>query len=379
MFKKISLLVIVITLIFALSLSASALKVSADAAVLIEANSKEVIFGKNENKKRSMASTTKIMTALITLEEGRHNDVVVTTKDMVSVEGTSMGLIEGDSVTMKSLVYGMLPPSGNDAANVAAISIAGTTASFAKRMNERAAQIGMKNTNFVTPSGLDHKDHYSTAYDMALLGAQAIKNPEFRSICSSRSTRLSYGNPPYLRTLTNHNSLLKRYKYAIGIKTGFTKKSGRCLVSAAEKDGVLLIAVTLRAPNDWDDHIKMFDYGFSKYERVKLDSNLEQYSLKVVGGDVKKVPVKCAYHPEFTAKLDSDVKIKRTIEIKHFEYAPIIEGDIVGVAKYYDGRTLVCEVPIIASLSVDMTGEEIKENKDVKKDSFFEKFFGGKD
>lgn len=158
-----------------------------------------------------------------------------------------MGLKEGDMVSLRALAVGMLLSSGNDAANAAAVKIAGSIDAFVMRMNARAKLIGMENTVFETPSGLDEGEHGSTAYDMALLAREALQNEDFLKICSSYNMSISYGNPPYKRSLTNHNRLLKLYENAIGVKTGFTKKAGRCLVSAAEKDGMRLIAVTLNA------------------------------------------------------------------------------------------------------------------------------------
>ncbi|NCC86964.1 MAG: D-alanyl-D-alanine carboxypeptidase [Clostridia bacterium] len=364
-----------------LSIDASALDVSAKSAALIETSSKEILYGKNENDKLPMASTTKIMTSLLTLESGIKNDAIIVNEDMLKVEGTSMGLLPGDSVALKDLVYGMLLASGNDAANVAAITVGGgDLEKFALLMNERAQQIGMKNTNFVTPSGLDEEGHYSTAYDMAILGATAISNPEFRSICSSKSVRISYGNPPYLRTLTNHNRLLNTYDSAIGIKTGFTKKSGRCLVSAAEKDGVTLVAVTLNAPNDWADHIKMFDYGFSQYKSVDLDSDLSNVFLNVVGAKDCKVALQCASQPQVTLKIAQSEQVVRIIELSHFEYAPINQGKIVGKASYYIEDELVCETPIITAQAVDSNIKILENKQPIKKEkksfikNFFEKF-----
>ena len=363
-----------------LSIDSSALDVSAKSAALIEASNKEILYGKNENDKLPMASTTKIMTSLLTLESGIKNDGILVTEDMLKVEGTSMGLLPGDTVAVKDLVYGMLLASGNDAANVAAITVGGDLEEFALLMNERAQQIGMKNTNFVTPSGLDEEGHYSTAYDMALLGAKAISNPEFRAICCSKSVRISYGNPPYLRTLTNHNRLLKTYDSAIGIKTGFTKKSGRCLVSAAEKDGVTLVAVTLKASNDWADHIKMFEYGFSQYKSVALDSDLSNVFLDVVGAKDCKVALQCATQPQVTLKISQGEQVIRIIELSHFEYAPINLGKIVGKASYYIEDELVCETPIITAQAVDSNIKTLENKQLIKKEkksfikNFFEKF-----
>ena len=209
----------------------------ARAWVLMDADSGRILAGKDADTAYPMASTTKIMTSLLAAQSGKLHDEITVSKEMILVEGTSMGLLPGDSVSLYELIYGMLLPSGNDAANVTAYYLGGNVENFVKKMNAKAKEIGMENTNFVTPSGLDDEMHYSTAYDMALLGRYAVGDPVFRSVCSSKKASLSYGNPPYKRTLYNHNRLLESYKYALGIKTGFTKKSGRCLVSYAEKDG----------------------------------------------------------------------------------------------------------------------------------------------
>lgn len=307
----------------------------------------EVLYSVNPDSQLPMASTTKIMTSLLAIEECTPTREITVTDEMVSVEGTSMGLLGGDKVTLSALVTGMLLQSGNDAAHTVACVLGGGQTGFAEIMNARAKQLGMKNTNFVTASGLDAQEHYSSAYDMALLACEAIKNPEFRSICSQKYARLCYGNPPYMRTLTNHNRLLWSYDDAIGIKTGFTKKSGRCLVSAAERGGVLLVAVTLRASDDWNDHIRMHEYGFSKAVGVPLDSDLSGVALKVVGGDKSFVSVKLAQEPG--AVFTGDVpQIERRVHMRTFEYAPLAAGDIVGCVRYYANGSLVCESAIVA-------------------------------
>ena len=373
--KKIAITLLIVMISILLSFSVEALDVSARSAVLIEAESKDVIYEKNCHQKLPMASTTKIMTSLLTLESGALNQKVVPTKEMLMVEGTSMGLLPGDTVTVKGLVYGMLLSSGNDAANVAALKVGGSLENFSRLMNKRAKQIGMMDTNFVTPSGLDAPGHHSTAYDMALLGAEAINNVEFRSICSARSARISYGNPPYQRTLSNHNSLLKKYPYAIGIKTGYTKKSKRCLVSAAEKDGVTLVAVTLNAPNDWDDHEKMFEYGFSQYKSVLLDNDVSDLSIKVIGSVTKSVPVQCNDEPQITIKGDDNPEIVKRVELRKFEYAPISQCEVVGTIKYFIGDKLMCESPIVTAESAESNTivKEVKPKRHIIRD-FFEKF-----
>lgn len=327
------------------------LGLSAQASVVIEANSGRIIYGNNQDERLSMASTTKIMTSLLALENCELDIEFCVTDKMVQVEGTSMGLVDGDYVTMRAIVYGMLLQSGNDAANVAAYMMSGSIEEFSKLMNERASRIGMKNTNFVTPSGLDAEDHYSTAYDMALLGAEAIKNDDFAEICSTKSASVSYGNPAYKRTLSNHNKFLSQYEGAFGIKTGFTKKSGRCLVTAVERNGITLVAVTLNAPDDWNDHAKLYDYAFSKVELYNLDADLSDVSLRLIGSDCDNIAVACT-QPTAVLFVGEDKKVKRKILLKSFEYAPIESGSVVGSVRYYLDDELICEEPITVSRDV---------------------------
>ncbi len=347
------------------------LSVSAQAAVLMCAESGEVIFQRNPDKKLSMASTTKIMTSLIALEAGVPNKEITVTKEMVSVEGTSMGLLAGDRVSMKELVYGMLLQSGNDAANTVATVIGGSPEGFAVMMNERAKKIGMKNTNFVTASGLDDDEHYSTAYDMALLACECLKNPEFVNICSDKSERLTYGNPPYARTLTNHNKLLRSYPDTIGIKTGFTKKSGRCLVSAAKRNGVTLVAVTLNAPNDWSDHREMLDYGFGVCKSALLTCDLTGAEIKVFGSDKLSVPVEIAGE---TVGFQSD-NTKCEVFLKPYLYAPVEKGQTVGMAVFSHNGKVTAEILLVASDSAERISAPKTENNKEKEDGFFTKLF----
>lgn len=353
--KKIFSIVCVFILLFNIctiqSFAESQLVLSAKSAVIICAETGEVIYSKNMNECLSMASTTKIMTAILALEYGADDEYITVTKEMISVEGTSMGLKDGDSVSLKTLVKGMLLKSGNDAANAVANIVGGDIPSFVKMMNEKAKEIGMHSTSFETPSGLDGENHYSTAFDMAILGAYAINNPEFRSICSAESMIVNYGLPPYRRVLTNHNKLLSMYEGAFGIKTGFTKKSGRCLVSAVEKDGKTLVAVTLDAPDDWDDHIKMYDYAFEKVSSVKLNTETQNVKLKIVGGTKKEIKVKATEIPTVTTAI-SNLRYSAEILIKQFEYAPVEVGEIIGKIVYYANNVKIAETDLIASESV---------------------------
>lgn len=323
----------------------AAIGVSAEAAVLMCADNGEVIYAVNEHKQLSMASTTKIMTSLLLLEEKTPFREVVVTKQMASIEGTSMGLLPGDTVDFDALAHGMLLASGNDAANTAAIVLGGNAENFAVMMNRRADEIGMDNTNFVTASGLDDEEHYSTAYDMALLACEALENPEFRSICAKKTATLCYGNPPYSRTLTNHNRLLWSYSHTIGVKTGFTKKSGRCLVSAAERDGITLVAVTLNDRDDWNDHINMFEYGFSQVKKSEVFPDLSSVLLPVVGSDASSVTVELDSVPAIVSNFPVEYKVY----LRQFEYAPINSGECVGYVEYISNGKVCGQSSIVAS------------------------------
>lgn len=340
--------------------------VSASCAALMVAETGELIYGKNEHDRRSMASTTKIMTSLLAIEALTPQRKITVSADMLNVEGTSMGLLPGDTVTLEGLVYGMLLQSGNDAANVTAITLGGSVENFVSMMNNRAAEIGMNDTHFETPSGLDSKEHYSTAYDMALLGCTAIKNPEFASVCSQKSAVVCYGNPPYRRTLTNHNRLLRIYDDAVGIKTGFTKKSGRCLVSAAKRGGVTLVAVTLNAPDDWNDHSKMLEYGFSVVEHHEVDTDISAVLLNIVGGESEKVPLKLSRPLRYISRKGEAAQAEQKISLKKFEYAPIEENAVVGSVELMIDGKVVDRAEILTAAAVQARKVEPKEPKKEK-------------
>ncbi|MCI8554242.1 MAG: D-alanyl-D-alanine carboxypeptidase, partial [Clostridiales bacterium] len=211
------------------SVCAEPFGVSASSAILYEPELGRVLYEKDIHTPRPMASTTKIMTALLGLERCAPETEITVPDAAVRVEGTALGLRGGDKITMRDLITGLLLVSGNDAANTVAYAVSGGIPAFAEEMNRRAAEIGMKDTTFVTPSGLDEGEHSSSAYDMALLAAEAMKNELFADICARQSAVVSFGNPMREISIRNHNRLLSLYDGAVGIKTGFTKKSGRCL------------------------------------------------------------------------------------------------------------------------------------------------------
>jgi D-alanyl-D-alanine carboxypeptidase/D-alanyl-D-alanine carboxypeptidase (penicillin-binding protein 5/6) len=344
---------------------ASAVSVSAKSAILINADTLEVLYSKAEHERRGIASTTKILTSLIALEYGVPQKEITASKEAVTVEGTSIGLKAGDKITLIALVYGMLLESGNDAANVTAFAISGNITSFAKVMNSYAKNIGMTNSNFTNPSGLTDKNHYSTAFDMALLTSVAIKNPVFRKIASTESAVIDFGVPEVSRKLTNHNRLLKEYDGVFGVKTGYTKASGRCLVTACEKNGVTLIAVTLNAYDDWNDHKKLYDYGFSLFNISVNAPELKNVKIPVVCSNKKSVSVDFAYEVNFNTNKD----LKSEIYIKNYLYPPVKKGDIVGEIVFKDSENnIVKTIPLI---SVDNANALYKENE--KENNILEK------
>ena len=343
----------------------SAVSTSAKAAILINGDTLEVIHQENADKRLPMASTTKIMTGLILAEYGDFNKEITVTAEMIRVEGTSMGLLAGDKVTLHDLLYGLMLSSGNDAANVIAYVIGGTCDGFVKLMNQKAAELGLDNTHFETPSGLDGAEHYTTARDLAKLSAYAMKNQEFYKAVSSKSATLNYGNPPYRRTLTNHNKLLKMFDGAVGVKTGFTKKSGRCLVSAAKKDGKFVIAVTLSDPNDWQDHINLLNYGLNKVELYEITPEINRCNIPVIGAKKGELSVEIKSQTFSTVKKED---IICQINLPRFVYAPIKKGEKIGEAVYKNQNGVIKTVDIKSAENINVLKEkptfinEFKEN-----------------
>lgn len=317
---------------------AGELSTSAQASVLICADNGKVLYSHNMNTRLKMASTTKLMTALLTLESAKKDNRVVTFKENMIEKGSSMYLKVGEKLRLEDLCVGMLLPSGNDASTCSAVSLAGSKENFAKLMNSRAEKIGMKNTNFVTPSGLDDPHHYSTAYDMALLMKECLKNKKFCEISGSVSRTVSFVSPKD-KTVTyqNHNRLLSSYEYCISGKTGYTESAGRCLVTASRKNGVTLIAVTLNDRNDWEDHTSLYEYGFSKVHSQAFSK--KTITQSVVGGakDFVKLNIE---GKSFITNSKKD-KITLKILVDPFAYAPINKGDRAGLVLYCkNGRVI---------------------------------------
>ncbi len=333
---------------------------SAKSAILVDAESGRVLLEQNGYSRLPMASTTKIMTALTALENMDCGTEITVSDAAVGIEGSSIYLYAGEKLTLEQLLYAILLESANDAAAAVAIAVGGSIEGFAELMNQTADKIGLENSNFENPHGLDSENHYTTAYDLARLTAYALQNETFRKIVSTYRAEIPQGEGG-ARLLINHNKLLKNYEGAIGVKTGFTKKSGRCLVSAAERGGVCLIAVTLSAPNDFDDHAKMLDYGFSRLEHITLADIGEISSLlPVINGTVSEITVKNHDSLALTLEKYGMTGAVCAVELPRFVFAPVCVGDVLGRAVFYNQNGDILG-------SVDLIAEESSENIAYKK------------
>ena len=364
--RRISVLALILCLLLpSLSLPALATpsttgepSVSAQAALLMEWESGETVFSKNADTPLPMASTTKIMTALVACELATPDTLITVDVRAVGVEGSSIYLQEGETLMLEQLLYALLLESANDAATAIAIGISGSTEAFAEEMNRKARALGLESSHFTNPHGLDDEQHYTTARELAQLTRAALQNELIRTIVSTRKATIPHDATGGNRLLVNHNKMLRFYEGCIGVKTGFTKRSGRCLVSAAERDGVTLISVTLNAPDDWNDHSAMLDYGFSRYESILLCER-EQFlfPLSVVSG--RDAYVMICNEGELRITLPrGHGQIFASVEVGRFAYAPIAEGEVMGRVifrcdKNGDGQTeTVGEIPLRSCYAV---------------------------
>ena len=303
---------------------ADAPAVSASAYVLMDADSGRVLASRSETQELSIASTTKIMTALVALEHSRMSDIVTVKREHLK-EGSSMYLAEGEKLTMEALLYGLMLPSGNDAAECIADYCGNGTEQFVRWMNEKAAALGMTHTSFANPSGLDASGHHSCALDMARLMAYAMTVPAFAQIVSAKTATVG------TRTMTNHNKLLGSVEGCIGGKTGYTGAAGRTLVSCTERDGLRLVAVTLHDGSDWSDHTALYDYGFASYRRETAVERGKTYALAAVrGGEATCVGLAAA--EGFAYPLAEGETLTLRIETERAVQAPVREGQTLGSA-----------------------------------------------
>ena len=324
---------------------AQAVSTSASSAILVDVDSGRVLYEQNADARMLIASTTKILTALVAIEEGNLSDVVTVSRKAAYTEGSSMYLKEGEQLTLETLLYGLLLCSGNDAAVAIAEHVGGSQAGFVKLMNKKAGALGMGDSSFANPNGLDAEKHYSTARDMAKLACAAVENETLMRIASTR--QVTVGG----RTMTNHNKLLHYMDCCIGLKTGYTKAAGRTLVSCAEQNGQRLVAVTLQDGNDWADHQALYDYGFSSYPAqtaATLGQRVQQ--APVSGGQQASVPLVAAN--SFSWPLAAGETLECNVELDGPLTAPVAAGTHAGQAVFQVNGQEVGRVDLLCGADV---------------------------
>ena len=322
--------------------------VSAQSAVVMDAQTGRVLYEKDADRRSLIASTTKIMTALIICEQCNVLDRMRIPKEAVGIEGSSMYLQEGEVLTIQELLYGLMLHSGNDAAVALAIYCGGTVEGFAELMNDKARSLGLDNTHFENPHGLDSPDHYSTARDLAVLAAYAMDDPIFAKTVSTKN--VTAGN----RSLRNHNKLLWQVDGAEGVKTGYTKAAGRILVSSASRDGRRLVAVTINAPNDWQDHKTMLEQGFQDFSLCQIVTKGDSLgSAEVAGGQAGSVELIAG--ESFCYAMAQGEKATIHLPPPGFVYAPVAENQSAGYAYICIGHKAVGKIEILYGNTVEQT------------------------
>lgn len=337
--------------LFPASASAEEVGTSAKACVIIDEASGRILLSHNADIALPMASTTKVMTALLALEHGDLDAPVTCSRNAFGVPGTSIYLAEGETLTLREMLYGLMLASGNDAATAIAEHISGTVEDFCRMMTARAAELGCKNTVFLTPHGLPCEGHYTTAYDLALIAREAMKHPEFREIVGTSRATIPWEGRSYDRVLNNKNKLLTTYEGATGIKTGYTKKAGRCLVFGAEREGMRIIGVVLNCWEWFDEAARLMNLAFERYEAV---------TMLHAGEAVVSIPVTHAGNACVSALLAHDLTgvmpkgslPQVEINLPDVLEAPIQAGQVIGTAKLMAGGDVIAEAPLVASADV---------------------------
>ena len=320
--------------------------ISAECAILIDAQTGRVLYEKQAEEKSLIASATKIMTALVICEQTNVLDRVKIPKEAVGIEGSSMYLKEGEVLTVQELLYGLMLQSGNDAAVALAIYCGGTVEGFTELMNDKAHRLGMTQSHFANPNGLDSPGNYSTARDMGILTAYAMQNPIFAQTVSTKTITIGE------RCLRNHNKLLWQLEGANGVKTGYTKAAGRILISSVTRMGRQLIAVTFNAPDDWQDHKTLIEDGFSRFtvqQLVRQGQTLGQ--LELAGGQETSVDLIAA--EDFSYSLAQGERVTISLPEAGFAYAPVAEGQEAGFAHILVDGTAVAKVPLVYGATIE--------------------------
>jgi D-alanyl-D-alanine carboxypeptidase (penicillin-binding protein 5/6) len=330
-----------------LNITLSAVEITAKSAVVIDMNSKKILYIKNGNEKLPFASTTKIMTAIVAIEMCDLQEVVKVDDKAVEIEGSSIYLQKGEELTLSDLLYGLMLHSGNDAAEAIAYHISGSIENFAALMNYKAKLIGADNTNFINPHGLPNELHYTTASDLAHICIYAMQNDTFRQIVATKSITVKTNGTGINRNLVNKNKLLYSYEGANGIKTGYTDLAGRCLCGAAEQNGMQLISVVLNSKDIYGDTQKLFDYYFENYS---------EHTFMKKGEYVLSIPVQNSYKKIYRVYLPEDISVpvkKDEIQTTQIKYnfikkinAPMQKGDKIGEIEiiFDDNSNIVVDI-----------------------------------
>lgn len=350
--KRYVILFVLVVLLNVVSVSfASNVDVNAKSAILMEQSTKRVLYQKNAHIKLPMASTTKIMTALVVIENSNLKDVVTIPKEASGVEGSSIWLGEGEKQTVEDLLYGLMLSSGNDAAVALSTFVGGNVDNFIKMMNNRAKEIGAVDTNFVTPHGLHDDNHYTTAYDLALISAVAMDNEVFRTIVSTKSKTIPWESADWDRSLRNKNKIISQYDGGNGIKTGYTSNAGKCLVSAALRDEMQLIGVVLNCPDMFNESMKMLDFGFDNYKMTLLYDKEQSFGkCNIENGSVKSVDFYADKSIIFPIRENEKVQVKTNLQ--DTITAPVKKGDVVGNVEIFLDDALIAKSNLTCAYDV---------------------------
>lgn len=323
---------------------------TAKSAIVIEASTGKILFAKAAADRRPPASTTKMMTLIVALEHGNLNDIVTTSPNAASTEGSSLWLAPGEQLKLRDMLYGMMLVSGNDATVAVAEHISGSVDKFARLMTDKAHAIGALSTNFTNSSGLPDQRHYSTATDLAHIAAYGFKNPLFTQIVSTKHTIIPWPGKNHDRDLYNENKLLWQYDGADGVKTGFTEEAGRCLVSGAKRDGIQLVAVVLDGDRMWEDSIKLLDYGFSRLQPVTMFNRGDiMKTVKVIDGKSDYVTLTAADTLVVPADEGDREGFATVIVAPDTIDAPVKAGQKIGVIKTMYRNTEISSVDLLAT------------------------------
>lgn len=333
-------LIFLLILLFSEKIGAEDLSLTAQSAILMDCDSGRVLYEIEADQPMLIASTTKIMTALLVIENCDLEEEITVDDQAIGVEGSTIYLKSDETLTVKELLYGLMLQSGNDAAVALAIHCSGSVEAFVDAMNQRARSLGLEHTSFANPSGLDDENHHTTAKELAIIACEAMKNDQFASIVKTKNIQVGS------RWFNNHNKLLDYYDGAIGVKTGYTKNAGRTLVGCAERNGMRLISVTLNAPDDWNDHKKLFDYGFNNFEIKELMTQGTQVGeVPVLSGNMESVAVVAGnslYYP-----LKTGERIHARIERRRFIYAPVVKNASAGQLMFFlDNGDEIGRIPL---------------------------------